>query len=40
VIRSLGGSRVQILEDGQSILGMHALSGDINIPFDPLLRAK
>lgn len=36
VIRSLGGSRVQILEDGQSILGMNALSGDINIPFDPL----
>lgn len=36
VIRSLSGSRVQILEDGQSILGMNALSGDINIPFDPL----
>ncbi|MBJ9984785.1 TonB-dependent receptor [Acinetobacter sp. S40] len=36
VIRSLTGSRVQILEDGQSILGMNALSGDINIPFDPL----
>lgn len=36
LIRSLGGSRVQILEDGQSILGMNALSGDINIPFDPL----
>ncbi|WMJ69642.1 TonB-dependent receptor [Stenotrophomonas sp. 24(2023)] len=36
VIRSLSGSRVQILEDGQSILGMNALSGDINVPFDPL----
>ena len=36
MIRSLSGSRVQILEDGQSILGMNALSGDINIPFDPL----
>ncbi|WP_426070907.1 TonB-dependent receptor [Janthinobacterium sp. DSP2-3-3] len=36
VIRSLSGNRVQILEDGQSILGMNALSGDINIPFDPL----
>ena len=36
VIRSLSGSRVQILEDGQSIMGMNALSGDINIPFDPL----
>lgn len=36
VIRSLSGSRVQILEDGQSVLGMNALSGDINIPFDPL----
>ncbi|WP_295520846.1 TonB-dependent receptor [uncultured Stenotrophomonas sp.] len=36
VIRSLSGSRVQILQDGQSILGMNAISGDINIPFDPL----
>lgn len=36
VIRSLSGNRVQILEDGQSILGMNAFSGDINIPFDPL----
>jgi len=36
VIRSLGGSRVQILQDGQSVLGMNALSGDIAIPFDPL----
>lgn len=36
VIRSLSGNRVQILEDGQSILGLNALSGDINIPFDPL----
>ena len=40
VIRSLSGSRVQILEDGQSILGMNALSGDINIPFDPLFARK
>lgn len=36
VIRSLSGNRVQVLEDGQSILGMNALSGDIAIPFDPL----
>lgn len=36
VIRSLSGNRVQILQDGQSILGMNAISGDINIPFDPL----
>ena len=36
VIRSLTGNRVQVLEDGQSILGMNALSGDIAIPFDPL----
>lgn len=36
VIRSLGGNRVQIMEDGQSILGMNAFSGDINVPFDPL----
>ena len=35
VIRSLSGNRVQILQDGQSILGMNAISGDINIPFDP-----
>ncbi len=27
---------MQILQDGQSILGMNAISGDINIPFDPL----
>ena len=40
VIRSLSGSRVQILEDGQSILGMNAFSGDINIPFDPLFAHK
>lgn len=36
VIRSLGGNRVQLLEDGQSIMGMNALSGNINVPFDPL----
>lgn len=36
VIRSLGGSRVQVLDDGQSILGMNALSGNITIPFDAL----
>jgi len=36
VIRSLSGNRVQVLEDGQSILGMNAISGDINVPFDPL----
>ncbi len=36
VIRSLGGSRVQLLQDGQSIMGMNALSGDIAVPFDAL----
>lgn len=36
VIRSLTGNRVGILENGQSINGMNAISGDINIPFDPL----
>ncbi|MBK0024936.1 TonB-dependent receptor [Stenotrophomonas sp. S48] len=36
VIRSLSGSRVQLLEDGHSILGMNAISGNINVPFDPL----
>ncbi|MNM52487.1 putative TonB-dependent receptor precursor [compost metagenome] len=36
VIRSLTGNRVQVLEDGQSIQGLNALSGDIAIPFDPL----
>ena len=36
VIRSLTGNRVAILENGQSINGMNAISGDINIPFDPL----
>ncbi|WP_160232449.1 TonB-dependent receptor [Acinetobacter indicus] len=36
VIRSLSGHRVGILENGQAINGMNAISGDINIPFDPL----
>ncbi|MCU4413718.1 TonB-dependent receptor [Acinetobacter sp. WU_MDCI_Axc73] len=36
VIRSLSGNRVQILENGQSLYGMNAISGNINIPFDPL----
>ena len=36
VIRSLTGNRVGILENGQAINGMNAISGDINIPFDPL----
>lgn len=36
MIRSLEGSRVGILENGQSIYGMNAISGNINIPFDPL----
>ena len=36
VIRSLSGNRVSILENGQTINGMNAISGDINIPFDPL----
>ncbi|MFC1397964.1 TonB-dependent receptor [Acinetobacter lactucae] len=36
VIRSLSGNRVGILENGQLINGMNAISGDINIPFDPL----
>ena len=36
VIRSLTGNRVGILENGQSANGMNAISGNINIPFDPL----
>lgn len=36
VIRSLTGNRVAIFESGQSMNGMNAISGDINIPFDPL----
>lgn len=36
LIRSLTGNRVSILENGQTINGMNAISGDINIPFDPL----
>lgn len=36
VIRSLAGNRVAILENGQGFNGMNAMSGDINIPFDPL----
>ena len=36
VIRSLSGNRVQILENGQSIYEMNSISGNINIPFDPL----
>nr|WP_277603255.1 TonB-dependent receptor [Acinetobacter sp. ANC 3882] len=38
VIRSLSGNRVQILEDGLSAYGMNAVSGNINIPFDPLFN--
>src|SRR6218665_1186832 len=34
VIRSLSGNRVSILENGQTINGMNAISGDINIPFN------
>lgn len=36
VIRSLTGNRIGILENGQAINGMNAISGNINIPFDPL----
>lgn len=36
MIRSLAGNRVNILENGQAINGMNAISGNINIPFDPL----
>lgn len=36
VIRSQSGNRVSILENGQSVYGMNAISGNINIPFDPL----
>lgn len=38
VIRSLSGNRVQILEDGLSIYGMNAISGNIALPFDPLFN--
>ncbi len=40
VIRSLTGNRVGILENGQAVNGMNAISGDINIPFDPLFTHK
>lgn len=36
VIRSQNGNRVSILENGQSVYGMNAISGNISIPFDPL----
>ncbi|WP_445115938.1 TonB-dependent receptor domain-containing protein [Acinetobacter sp. WZC-1] len=36
VIRGLSGNRVSILENGQAVNGMNSISGDINIPFDPL----
>lgn len=36
MIRSLAGNRVNILENGQAINGVNAISGNINIPFDPL----
>ncbi len=36
MIRSLTGNRVGMYENGQSINGMNALSGDIAVPFDPL----
>lgn len=39
VIRSLSGSRGQLLEDVQSILGMNALIGDINIESGEYLGA-
>lgn len=38
VIRSLSGNRVKILEDGLSLYGMNAISGNISIPFDPLFN--
>ncbi len=40
VIRSLSGNKVGVYENGQSITGMNAISGDINIPFDPLFTQK
>ncbi|SPL72517.1 TonB-dependent receptor [Acinetobacter stercoris] len=40
VIRSLSGNRVGIYENGQSINGMNSISGNINIPFDPLFTQK
>jgi len=36
MIRSLSGNRVLVLENDQPINGMNAISGNINIPFDPL----
>lgn len=36
VIRSLSGHRVGVMENGLSIQGLNAISGDIAIPFDSL----
>ncbi|MGN2482962.1 TonB-dependent receptor [Acinetobacter calcoaceticus] len=40
IIRSLSGNRVGVFEDGQLVSGMNAISGDINIPFDPLFTEQ
>ena len=36
VIRSLQGSRIGVFENGVSIQGLNAISGNVNIPFDPV----
>ena len=36
VIRSLQGNRVGVFENGVSIQGLNAISGNVNIPFDPV----
>ncbi|MCG9494178.1 TonB-dependent receptor [Acinetobacter pittii] len=40
VIRSLSGNRVGIFENGQLVNGMNAISGNINILFDPIFTEK
>jgi len=40
IIRSLSGNRVGVFEDGQLASGMNAISGDINIPFDPIFTEQ
>ena len=36
VIRGLQGNRVGVFENGTSIQGLNAISGNVNIPFDPI----
>lgn len=36
VIRSLQGHRVGVFENGTSIQGINSISGNVNIPFDPI----